>query len=106
MEVISPGGLYGRITPETFGTGDTDYRNPLLAEAMYNLGFAQRFGLGVPLAREALLARTIHALIRKLGELRIRVASRCGAAAARTGIGAQGRMGRCERDPLAVIDGV
>ena len=56
VEIISPGGLYGRITPENFGTGDTDYCNPLLAEVMYNLGFAQRFGLGVPLAREALSA--------------------------------------------------
>lgn len=56
VEVVSPGGLHGRITPENFGTGDTDYRNPLLAEIMYNLGFAQRFGLGVPLAREALAA--------------------------------------------------
>ena len=52
----SPGGLYGRITPENFGTGDTDYRNPLLAEIMYHLGFAQRFGLGVLLARRALAA--------------------------------------------------
>ena len=56
VEIISPGGLYGRITPENFGKGDTDYRNPLLAEVMYHLGFAQRFGLGVPLAREALAA--------------------------------------------------
>lgn len=56
VEVVSPGGLHGRITPENFGTGDTDYRNPLLAEVMYNLGFAQRFGLGVPLARQALAA--------------------------------------------------
>ena len=56
IEIASPGGLYGRITPESFGTGDTDYRNPLLAEVMHNLGFAQRFGLGVPLAREALAA--------------------------------------------------
>lgn len=56
VEITSSGGLYGRITPENFGTGDTDYRNPLLAEIMYNLGFAQRFGLGVPLAREALAA--------------------------------------------------
>ena len=56
IEIASPGGLYGRITPESFGTGDTDYRNPLLAEIMHNLGFAQRFGLGVPLAREALAA--------------------------------------------------
>ncbi len=54
IEIASPGGLYGRITRDNFGTGDTDYRNPLLAEIMANLGFAQRFGLGVPLARRAL----------------------------------------------------
>ena len=56
VEIASPGGLYGRITRDNFGTGDTDYRNPLLAEIMANLGFAQRFGLGVPLARQALEA--------------------------------------------------
>ena len=55
-EITRPGGLYGRITPEHFGTGDTDYRNPLLARVMYNLGFAQRFGFGVPRPREALAA--------------------------------------------------
>ena len=55
VEIASPGGLYGRMTPQNFGAGDTDYRNPLLAEIMANLGFAQRFGLGLPLAREALL---------------------------------------------------
>lgn len=54
VEITSPGGLYGRMTPENFGKGDTDYRNPLLAEIMHNLGFAQRFGLGVPLARRQL----------------------------------------------------
>lgn len=54
VEIVSPGGLYGRMTPETCGHGDTDYRNPLLAEVMANLGFAQRFGLGIPLARKAL----------------------------------------------------
>ena len=56
VEIASPGGLYGRITRDNFGTGDTDYRNPLLAEIMANLGFAQRFGLGLPLARHALEA--------------------------------------------------
>lgn len=54
VEIASPGGLYGRMTPETCGDGDTDYRNPLLAEVMANLGFAQRFGLGIPLAKESL----------------------------------------------------
>lgn len=54
VEIASPGGLYGRITPENFGKGDTDYRNPSLAEIMHHLGFAQRFGLGVRLARRAL----------------------------------------------------
>ena len=55
VEIASPGGLFGRITPENFGMGDTDYRNPLLAEIMHHLGFAQRFGLGVRLARHALV---------------------------------------------------
>ena len=54
VEIASPGGLYGRITPENFGTGDTDYRNPLLAEIMHRLGFAQRFGVGIRLARQTL----------------------------------------------------
>ena len=55
VEIASPGGLYGRMTPENCGQGDTDYRNPLLTEVMANLGFAQRFGLGIPLAKQALL---------------------------------------------------
>ena len=50
----SPGGLYGRVTAENFGRGVTDYRNALLAEIMHHLGFAQRFGPGVPLAERAL----------------------------------------------------
>ena len=54
IEITSPGGLYGRVTAENFGTGVTDYRNSLVAEIMHHLGFGQRFGLGVPLAGEAL----------------------------------------------------
>ena len=54
VEIASPGGLYGCMTPENVGHGNTDYRNPLLAEIMANLGFAQRFGLGIPLANSAL----------------------------------------------------
>jgi ATP-dependent DNA helicase RecG len=54
VEIISPGGLYGQVTPDNFGRGATDYRNPLVAEIMHHLGFAQRFGVGIPLARRAL----------------------------------------------------
>lgn len=54
--IESPGGLYGRVTEETLLEGATDYRNGLIAEVMRNLGFAQHFGLGIPLAREALAA--------------------------------------------------
>ena len=56
IEMASPGGLYGRMTPQNVGTGDTDYRNPFLARTMANLGFGRRFGLGLPLAQEAMLA--------------------------------------------------
>jgi ATP-dependent DNA helicase RecG len=54
IEIHNPGGLFGRATPATFGrTGGNDYRNPALAAALYQLGFVQRFGMGVPLARKA-----------------------------------------------------
>ena len=55
IEIHSPGGLYGQVNAENFGRpGVTDYRNPLLAEAMKVLGYVQRFGMGIPLARKEL----------------------------------------------------
>lgn len=57
VEIQSPGGPYGQVTTATFGQpGVTDYRNPHLAEAMKNLGYVQRFGVGIALARKELLA--------------------------------------------------
>ncbi|WP_440997953.1 ATP-binding protein [Arhodomonas sp. SL1] len=50
IEIHNPGGLYGQVTRENFGKGVTDYRNPLLAEAMHTLGYVQRFGFGIPMA--------------------------------------------------------
>jgi ATP-dependent DNA helicase RecG len=55
VEVFSPGGPYGVVSTENFGQpGVTDYRNPTLAEAMHALGYVQRFGFGIPVARRAL----------------------------------------------------
>ena len=54
--IESPGGLFGAVTPETIGEGATSYRNQLIAEIMSNLGFAQQFGIGIPLTRRALSA--------------------------------------------------
>lgn len=55
IEIMNPGGPFGAVTLETFGQpGLTDYRNPNLAEAMRVLGFVQRFGYGIPLARRLL----------------------------------------------------
>jgi len=55
VEIHNPGGPFGQVTKENFGTpGITDYRNPHLAGAMHNLGFVQRFGVGIQTARKAL----------------------------------------------------
>ncbi len=55
VEILSPGGPYGQVNRQNFGRpGVTDYRNPHLAEAMKVLGYVQRFGLGIPLARREL----------------------------------------------------
>jgi ATP-dependent DNA helicase RecG len=56
IEILSPGGPYGLVNRSNFGRpGITDYRNPHLAEAMRNLGYVQKFGVGIALARQALL---------------------------------------------------
>lgn len=53
IEVHNPGGPFGSVTSENFGQpGVTDYRNPNLAEALRNLGYVQKFGAGIPIARE------------------------------------------------------
>lgn len=55
VEIISPGGPYGSVTPENFGRpGLTDYRNPAIAEAMRALGYVQRFGAGLPIAARSM----------------------------------------------------
>lgn len=55
VEIHSPGGPYGQVSPENFGQpGATDYRNPHIAEALRNLGYVQKFGVGIALARRAM----------------------------------------------------
>ena len=57
VEIISPGGPYGDVSPANFGQpGVVDYRNPNLADAMRVSGLVQRYGVGIPLARRALRA--------------------------------------------------
>lgn len=53
IEIQSPGGLYGMASPENFPE-QTDYRNPVVAEAMATLGYVNAFGRGVRRAQEAL----------------------------------------------------
>ena len=53
IEIQSPGGLYGMASPENF-PAQTDYRNPVIAEAMATLGYVNTFGRGVIRAQEAL----------------------------------------------------
>lgn len=55
IEISNPGGPYGSITVQNFGQpGRADYRNPQLASAFKVLGYAQRFGAGILIARESL----------------------------------------------------
>lgn len=55
IEIQSPGGLYGQVTPENFDRV-SDYRNPVIAEAMKVLGYVEKFGTGIARARAALNA--------------------------------------------------
>ncbi|MCY4076532.1 MAG: putative DNA binding domain-containing protein [Acidobacteria bacterium] len=53
LEIQNPGGLYGMASRENFPR-QTDYRNPVLSEAMATLGYVNAFGRGVLRAQEAL----------------------------------------------------
>ncbi len=55
IEIFNPGGPFGSITKQNFGKpGYSDYRNPQLAAAFKVLGYAQRFGAGISIARTAM----------------------------------------------------
>lgn len=53
IEIQNPGGLYGGARPENFPNVN-DYRNPVIAEVMAVLGYANRFGRGVARAQKLL----------------------------------------------------
>lgn len=50
IEIHSPGGLYGEVTPDTLDRRSS-YRNPVLAEAMKALGYVNRYGYGIQRAK-------------------------------------------------------
>ena len=55
IEINSPGGPYGNVTPENFGSpGVTDYRNPNICDVLKTFGFVQAFGRGIAITRIAM----------------------------------------------------
>ncbi len=55
IEIQSPGGLYGEVTPATL-TRRNSYRNPVLAEAMKSMDYVNRYGYGIRRAQDLLTA--------------------------------------------------
>ncbi|MEK7287349.1 MAG: ATP-binding protein [Elusimicrobiota bacterium] len=54
VEIQNPGGPFGEVNRINFGkTGVYDYRNLHIATVMKELGYVQRFGIGIELARKA-----------------------------------------------------
>lgn len=55
IEITSPGGPYGNVTAENFGSpGITDYRNPNIGVVLKTFGYIQAFGRGIATARRVL----------------------------------------------------
>lgn len=54
VEIQNPGGPFGQVTRLNFGSpGVCDYRNPHIAAVLKELGYVQRFGMGLAMARKA-----------------------------------------------------
>ena len=54
IEIDNPGNLYGKVNPDNF-PNETDYRNPVIANAMKTLGYVNRFGRGIEMVKEELV---------------------------------------------------
>ena len=55
LEVVNHGGLYGRARPENF-PNVSDYRNPIIAEAMKVLGYVNCYNRGINMVQDELVA--------------------------------------------------
>ena len=53
IEILNPGGLYGKATPENFPYVN-DYRNGVVAEGMKVLGFVNRYSRGIQAVQDEL----------------------------------------------------
>lgn len=54
MEIVNPGGLYGRLTVDQLGQAQPDTRNPSLVTAMETLGKTENRYSGIPTIRYAM----------------------------------------------------
>lgn len=59
MEIINPGGLYGRLTVDQLGHAQPDTRNPVLVTAMETLGKTENRYSGIPTIRYAMKKRSL-----------------------------------------------
>jgi len=55
LEVVNHGGLYGRARPENF-PNVSDYRNPIIAEAMKVMGYVNCYNRGIGMVQDELKA--------------------------------------------------
>lgn len=61
MEIINPGGLYGRLTVDQLGQAQPDTRNPALVTAMETLGKTENRYSGIPTIRHAMKESSLPA---------------------------------------------
>lgn len=59
LEIINPGGLYGRLTVDQLGHAQPDTRNPILVTAMETLGKTENRYSGVPTIRYAMKKQSL-----------------------------------------------
>ncbi|MCD8151045.1 MAG: AAA family ATPase [Clostridiales bacterium] len=59
MEIINPGGLYGRLTVDQLGQAQPDTRNPVLVTAMETLGKTENRYSGIPTIRHAMKKQSL-----------------------------------------------
>ena len=73
LEIINPGGLYGRLRVDQLGHTQPDTRNPMLVTAMETLGLTENRYSGIPTIRRAMEQHGLSApvFVNTGGEFRV-----------------------------------
>lgn len=99
LEIVNPGGLYGRLTVDDLGKVQPGTRNPVIATAMEALGETENRYSGIPTVRRLLAEAGMPAPVfeSSRGQFRVTLCGKQGRSSERIALKDDGDLGEAQR---------